>query len=118
MPRIFDMLESFGDDERHIGIFHVLDTSELVIELLDGLHHELEVPIQFGLRYQEGKRVFHTNEVMTFVNERVPPPNRMGIVGSLKKVGILKYDSLSIFLLHEGKWCTDRLHLVEKFNSV
>lgn len=114
MPRIFDMVEMFGDGEHYIGTFSIFDSAELVVQLFDGLHLELEVPVQFARSYQKGKRIFRDEEVMLFVKERILPQNRMGILGSLHENGVLEYDPLFIFLLHQGQWCTDSLRIVER----
>lgn len=100
-----------GDKE--IGSFSLLSNQDKYrIILFDNLDL-LDVPIDYYLKYKEGRRRFTGNEVFDWIKDRVIPPGRQNINEVLEQVGIEEYDELAIFLYAKGKFVSDRFWIEE-----
>ncbi len=93
-----------------LGILTVNKEREILLKLEDNIE-PLEVPFELLKAYNQGQRVFHTQDVMRWIKERVVPSSRQNIDGILKQVGIDKYDELSIFLYAKGRFNFDGYYL-------
>lgn len=94
-----------------IGFFEMSNNrKDLKIILFDNLEW-IQIPHEFEKGYYNGQRVFNTDEVMYWMEERVIPPYRQNIESIMRTNNIPEYSVLNMFLAAEGYFCSDKFHI-------
>ena len=99
--------------DKLIGSFTLLSSKDkYLVTLIDGLD-DYEVPIDFMMKYIEGRREFRGQEVFEWIQDRVIPSGRQNIDEILRKMNLPEYDELGIFMYFNGKCCRDSYRIEE-----
>lgn len=72
-----------------------------------------EVPMLFIPFIERGQREIPPKWALTWVRERIVPPNRQNIGQVLRANGLTEYDELALLLVGEGRCCQDEFMVRE-----
>lgn len=98
-----------GDDK--IGFFEMsMDKKEFQITLFDNLEW-IQIPFDYEKAYNKGQRVFNTEEVMYWMEDRVIPLYRQNIESIMRYNNIPEYSVINMFLAADGYFNADGYHI-------